>query len=164
LGIRVLQDENHSPPEIPKWAYDSLAGARVGHLACSTKDGRPLVIPICFAFNGSTIYSAIDEKPKHARPFGLRRITNIVENPKVCFIVDKYSEDWRTLQYVLVEGTAAVLTEGNEFEAALSMLRKKYDQYLPMKLETRPLIKISVGRVITWRASQQKSEGIKPKE
>ena len=148
-----MQDKNLNHPEIPTWAFESLIEARVGHLACSTKDGRPLVIPICFTFDGSRIYSAIDEKPKRTRPHGLRRISNILENPSICFVVDKYSEDWRTLQYVLIEGTAAVLTEGNEFTAAISMLRKKYDQYLPMRLETRPIIKISVVRVIPWRAS-----------
>jgi PPOX class probable F420-dependent enzyme len=121
-------------------------------MACSTKDGKPLVVPICFTFDGSSIYSAIDEKPKSTDPFSLRRVLNIIQNPNVSLIVDEYSEDWRRLQYVLVNGTAAVLTEGREFDVAVILLRKKYRQYHMMKLEIRPIIEIKPNRIVAWRA------------
>jgi PPOX class probable F420-dependent enzyme len=124
----------------------------VGHLACSTKGGKPLVVPICFTLDGSTIYSAIDEKPKRREPLALRRVSNIIQNPNVSLIVDEYSEDWRRLQYVLVDGTAAVLTRGRQFDAAISLLRKKYRQYNRMKLEVRPIIEIKPIRIVAWKA------------
>lgn len=132
-------------------------------MACSTKDGKPLVIPICFAFDGSVIYSSIDEKPKKARPLALRRVSNIIENPNVCVVVDEYAEDWRKLRYVLVIGIAAVAEQGKMFRKAISLLRKKYKQYRSMKLETRPLIKIKPTRIISWKPFRT-SRTVKPKE
>ena len=136
----------------PAWALKSLANARIGHLACSTREGKPLDIPICFAFDGSAIYSSIDEKPKKARPLALRRVSNIIENPNVCLTVDKYAEDWRRLQYVLVIGRASITEQGKTFPEAITLLRKKYKQYNSMRLETRPLITINPLRIIAWKS------------
>jgi PPOX class probable F420-dependent enzyme len=149
-----LQDkEQRRTARLPAWALELLLRARVGHLACSTKDGKPLVIPICFAFDGSVVYTPIDEKPKKTRPLALRRVSNITENPNVCFIVDKYAEDWRKLQYVLVFGHAKLIKRGKRSAEAIALLRNKYKQYDSMKLESRPLIKIKPLRIITWKPS-----------
>lgn len=122
-------------------------------MACSTKHGIPLNVPICFAFDGSRIYSPIDEKPKRAAPLALRRVSNIKENSNVCLTVDKYSEDWRRLQYVLVLGRAEVIQQGKKFPEAIALLREKYRQYNSMKLETRPLIAIRPLRIVAWKPS-----------
>jgi PPOX class probable F420-dependent enzyme len=131
----------------------------VAHLASSTKRGKPLVVPICFAFDGSTIFSPIDEKPKRRPPFSLRRVSNIMENPRVSMIVDEYSEDWRRLRYVLIDGIAAVLTKGKTFDAAISLLRDKYQQYSTMRIEARPMIEISPLRIVVWKARDAKVIG-----
>ena len=125
----------------------------MGHLATSTRDGRPLVVPICFAYHNAAFYIVIDQKPKRIGPFGLRRVLNIVENPKVCLLADDYDEDWKRLRYVIVQGKATILTKGHEHTAALLLLRRKYLQYRYMKLESRPIIKIKTLRTITWRAT-----------
>jgi PPOX class probable F420-dependent enzyme len=159
-----LQDkEQRRTARLPAWALEALLKARVGHLACSTKDGNPLVIPICFAFAGSVVFTPIDEKPKRTRPLALRRVSNITENPNVCFIVDEYAEDWRKLQYVLVIGHATLAKQGEEFTRALTLLRKKYKQYSSMKLETRPLIRIEPLRIKAWKPTRA-SRTVKPKE
>jgi PPOX class probable F420-dependent enzyme len=132
-------------------------------LACSTKHGVPLNVPICFAFDGSTIYSAIDEKPKKAAPLALRRVSNIQENANVCLTVDKYSEDWRKLQYVLVFGRAKINQQAKKFPEAIALLRNKYHQYNSMKLETRPLITIRPLRIVAWKPSTAPGT-VKPKE
>jgi len=147
----------------PAWALHSLVKARVGHLACSTKYGIPLNVPICFAFDGSRIYSSIDEKPKKAAPLALRRVSNIKENSNVCLTVDKYSEDWRKLQYVLVLGRAKVNQQGKKFPEAIALLRKKYRQYNSMKLEMRPLITIQPVRIVAWKPLTT-PRTVKPKE
>ena len=41
--------------------------ARVARLATVDPDGRPHVVPICFALDGDTLYTAVDEKPKSTR-------------------------------------------------------------------------------------------------
>ena len=148
-----MQDKRKATAGIPSWALESLYKARIGHLASSTTGGRPLVVPICFTFDGELIYSAIDEKPKKSSPLRLRRIANIAENPQVSFITDDYSEDWRKLRYVLVNGTAEILTEGKEFSGAISRLREKYRQYRTMKLELRPIIRITPLHIAAWAAA-----------
>ena len=85
---------------------------RVAHLATADANGRPHVVPVCFAYLNRRIYIAIDEKPK--RSLRLKRLRNIEENPRVALVLDRYDEDWSRLAWVLVQGTAAVLDRGPE--------------------------------------------------
>jgi PPOX class probable F420-dependent enzyme len=124
----------------------------VGHLATADRTGAPHVIPVCFVFDGRTVYSAIDEKPKRASPRRLRRVRNIVANPRVALVVDEYDEDWRRLRYVLVRGTARILERGAEHARAIVLLRRKYPQYRLMRLEDRPLLRITPRRFVAWAA------------
>jgi PPOX class probable F420-dependent enzyme len=129
-----------------------LRRARVGRLATADRTGAPHVIPICFAFDGRAIYSAVDEKPKQVSPRSLRRVRNIDANPRVALVVDDYAEDWRDLRYVLVRGTARILERGAEHGRAIALLRRKYPQYRRMRLEDRPVLRITPRRVIVWTA------------
>ena len=130
-----------------------LRESRLAHLATSTKDGTPHVIPICFAFDGRTIYSSIDEKPKRTDANRIRRVLNITQNPRVCLVVDYYSENWKNLSYVIVNGHARIMQGGREHKRAVSLLQKKYRQYLSMRIENRPVIKIKPSKIVAWRAS-----------
>src|SRR3989304_1638376 len=51
---------------------------RVARMATVDGLGRPLVIPVCYHFNGSSIYTPIDKKPKRASPRKLKRVRNII--------------------------------------------------------------------------------------
>ena len=44
-------------PSLPTWAGDLLRTARVGRLATADAHGCPLVVPVCFCFDGNTVYS-----------------------------------------------------------------------------------------------------------
>jgi len=136
--------------------------ARVGHLGTSSKSGIPLVVPVCFTFNGTAVYSVIDQKPKRKKPLRLRRVLNILENPNACLVVDKYYEDWRKLRYVIAQGNATLLTGGKEHRTALTSLRKKYRQYRYMNLDGQPIIRIRPVRIIHWKPSKM-SRTVKPK-
>ena len=57
----------------------SPENARVARLATVDPDGRPHVVPICFALEGDVLYTAVDEKPKRTR--ALQRLRNIEANP-----------------------------------------------------------------------------------
>jgi PPOX class probable F420-dependent enzyme len=126
--------------------------ARVAHLATADEKGRPHVIPICFVIDGQQLYSPIDEKPKKTSPLQLKRIRNIVANPHVAVVVDRYDENWKRLAYVLIVGTAKVLLRGSRHAKAVRLLRKKYPQYKRMRLEERPIIRITPTRWKSWRA------------
>ncbi|MBI2819859.1 MAG: TIGR03668 family PPOX class F420-dependent oxidoreductase [Acidobacteria bacterium] len=126
---------------------------RLAHLATADRHGKPLVVPLCFACHRQSIYGVVDEKPKKPSVSRLRRLRNIAENPQVALLVDHYEEDWSRLSYILVEGRASELHSGNEHASALRLLRRKYPQYRAMQLEDKPVIKISLRRVIYWKGA-----------
>jgi len=129
-----------------------LCSARVAHLATADRSGRPLAIPICFAFDGKEIYSPIDEKPKKKSPLALKRIKNIRANWHVSVVVDRYDEDWRRLAYLLIAGRAEVLLKGRRHKKAVLLLRRKYPQYRQMAIHERPIIRITPLRWKSWGA------------
>ena len=129
-----------------------LAGAHIGHLSTADTGGAAHVIPICYAFDGNSIYSVLDQKPKRASLTRLRRVKNILANPQVALVVDHYEEDWSRLGYMLVVGEAELLLEGEEHDGAVRLLRQKYSQYRAMDLEANPVIKITPHRVVCWGA------------
>jgi PPOX class probable F420-dependent enzyme len=124
--------------------------ARVAHLATADSAGQPLVIPICFAFDGKEFFSPIDEKPKRISPQKLKRLRNIEENFQVSLVIDRWDEDWRKLAYILVSGQAQILFTGQKHRKAVSLLRRKYRQYHSMAIEERPMIVIRPRGVKAW--------------
>jgi PPOX class probable F420-dependent enzyme len=137
----------------PAWASAFLRNARVGRLATADAAGRPLVVPVCYVFDGTRCYSAVDAKPKRTR--NLRRLSNIAENPQVSLVVDRWDEDWSQLCWVIVEGRADVLTSGPEFSRAIDLLVAKYPQYraLPLDRAAGAVVAITPGRVLAWRSA-----------
>jgi PPOX class probable F420-dependent enzyme len=137
----------------PAWALALLRDARVGRLATADAGGRPLVVPVCYAFDGACCYSAVDAKPKSTR--NLRRLKNIADNPEVSLVVDVWDEDWSRLAWVIVEGRATVLASGATFTRAIDLLAAKYPQYegLPLNREAGAVIAVTPVRVLSWRAT-----------
>ena len=125
---------------------------RIGHLATADGAGAPHLVPICFVYDGHAVYSAIDHKPKRRTGYGMQRIRNIVENPRVAFLVQHYEEDWQQLYYVLIRGTATVLESGPERQRALVLLEGKYVQYRDHQLAQGAglVIKIVPESVQRW--------------
>jgi PPOX class probable F420-dependent enzyme len=70
----------------------------------------------------------VDAKPKST--LALRRLDNVRSNPTVSLLIDHYSEDWSTLWWVRLDGTARVVESNAERAHALELLRGKYDQYV----------------------------------
>ena len=130
-----------------------LSETPVGHLATADANGRPHVIPVCFAYDGQHIYSVLDAKPKRGSLTGLRRVRNILANPQVSLVIDHYDEDWTRLWYLLVQGRAELVADGPDPPAAIAVLRDKYPQYREMPLDGNPVIRITPERVTGWSGS-----------
>src|SRR5262249_23075044 len=81
-----------------------LTSASVARLATTDPDGRPHLVPIVFALDGDTLYSAVARKPKP--PPRLRRIENALARPEVTILVDHYDDDWRGLWRIPLPGRA----------------------------------------------------------
>jgi PPOX class probable F420-dependent enzyme len=127
-----------------------LAAARVARLATTDPDGRPHLVPIVFALDGSTLYSAVDRKPKRSRR--LRRIENARARPDVTVIVDHYAEDWASLWWIRLRGRARVLDAGDERERALALLAAKYPQYVAQPPDG-PVLAVDIVERRAWAAS-----------
>jgi PPOX class probable F420-dependent enzyme len=127
-----------------------LTAARVARLATIDPDGRPHLVPIVFAVDGDTLYSAVDHKPKRSRT--LRRIENARARPDVTVLVDHYEEDWRRLWWIRVRGRARVLDDGEERERALSLLAEKYEPYRSQRPDG-PVLAVDITEVRDWRAA-----------
>lgn len=127
-----------------------LERARVGRLATVDDEGRPHVVPICYALSeGARLVSAIDEKPKSTRE--LRRVRDVRSNPRVAVIVDRYVEDWTRLAWVQVRGRARVLEpSATSHEDAVRALAEKYGQYADHDLDSRPVLEIEIGSTVSW--------------
>ena len=97
---------------------------RVARLATVGADGRPHVVPVCFALDGDTLYTAVDEKPKSTRR--LRRLANIEANPQVEIVIDHWDEDWTRLWWIRLAGRAEIVEHD---QRALELLQAKYSQY-----------------------------------
>ena len=123
---------------------------RVAHLATAGADYAPHVVPICFVLDGDTLYSVIDRKPKRAAATELKRVRNIIANPRVSVLMDHYEEDWNRLWYVLMRGTASILHNGPEHDRAIELLWRKYTQYAQMDIEERPVIRVQTTGVVVW--------------
>jgi coenzyme F420-0:L-glutamate ligase/coenzyme F420-1:gamma-L-glutamate ligase len=135
---------------IPSYVSEFIARHRVARLATADGSGAPHVVPVCYAYDGRHIYSALDLKPKRVETRRLRRVRNIVANPRVALVVDDYSEDWDALAYVLVSGSAHMVEDGERRSRAEAMLRDKYPQYRDLLEEGCAIIDIEPERIAWW--------------
>jgi PPOX class probable F420-dependent enzyme len=123
-----------------------FGAARVARLATVDREGRPHVVPICFVVDGTTLYTAVDEKPKRTRR--LRRLDNIAANPRVEVLIDHYEEDWSKLWWVRLRGRARIV----EDPRAVDLLAAKYPQYRE-RPPTGPVIAIEIEERSEWASS-----------
>ena len=139
---------------------DLLAESRTAILATLDPNGRPRLVPCCFAADPDRdrIWTPIDEKPKlSADPRRLGRVADLTAWPAVSLLVDRWSEDWSKLAWLRLHGTASLLEPddrgaGPERGVAIAALRRRYRQYLEHDLETRPIIAVDIAEAIRWAA------------
>lgn len=127
-----------------------VRSARLGYLATVDETGEPSNIPFCFAFDGTALYSSIDEKPKSRDLGRLKRLRNIRADPRVCVVVNRYDEDWSRLRHIVIRGRARILRRGQQHEKAVRLLRRKYPQYRRMAIHERPIIAIRITHYAAW--------------
>jgi PPOX class probable F420-dependent enzyme len=120
--------------------------APVGRLATVTPDGRPHVVPCCYALVDDTVFTAVDGKPKTTR--ALARLDNVRATGHASLLVDHYDDDWSVLWWVRIDGDARVLDDGDEREQGLDALVAKYEQYR----RTPPAGAVIAISVRHWRA------------
>jgi PPOX class probable F420-dependent enzyme len=128
-----------------------FAAVRVAHLATADAAARPHIVPVAFAVDGDTIYSAVDDaKPKAT--MRLKRLANIAANPAVALLADHYDEDWSRLWWARADGTARLVDPADaEAAQARELLAARYPQYRE-KPPPGPVIAVDVARWSGWVA------------
>jgi PPOX class probable F420-dependent enzyme len=116
----------------------------VARLATIRPDGSPRVVPICFALDGDTLYTAVDEKPKGTRQ--LARLADIERDPRVEVVIDHYDDDWSQLWWVRLRGRAQVVEHDDR---ALELLCAKYPQYRERRPKG-PFVVVEIDARIYW--------------
>jgi PPOX class probable F420-dependent enzyme len=150
-----------------------FTAARVARLATVDTDGRPHLVPVVFAVQGTDgIVTAVDHKPKTTTR--LKRLRNIAGRPAVCLLADLYNENWDRLWWVRADGEARVVApappevsdapdapdapdvpdspDRAAYTAALVLLRDKYPQYRDHP-PAGPVIAVTVLHWTGWRAT-----------
>jgi PPOX class probable F420-dependent enzyme len=141
-----------------------LAAARTATLAtrpADAADGAARLVPVCFVALDpdpatTRVYTPLDDKPKRtADPRALARVRDILADPRVTLLVDRWDEDWSHLGWLRFDGRATLLEPGApataiEHRRAVEALRAKYPQYAGHALETRPVIAVTIVRVSSW--------------
>ena len=127
-----------------------VASAYVARLATVGADGRPHIVPICFALDEQTLYFAVDSKPKQTT--NLKRLRNIAANPAVSVLVDHYEDDWDKLWWVRLDGVARVGTDDGEVKKALRLLAARYSQYRATT-PAGPVVAVAIAGMTGWSAT-----------
>ena len=104
-----------------------MSAAPVARLATIDPDGRPNMVPFCFAFAGDILYTAVDHKPKEGRV--LRRTANLVRDARATVLVDHYEDDWDRLWWVRIRGRGRMVEDEAERGRAVAALVEKYAPY-----------------------------------
>jgi PPOX class probable F420-dependent enzyme len=122
-----------------------VGDARVARLATVRVDGRPHVVPCCFALHEDRIYTAVDDV-KAKSTTALRRLDNITAHPQVSLLVDHYDDDWSALWWIRVDGPARVEVDSS---VGIERLVQKYEQYRRQP-PPGPVIVIEIERWASW--------------
>jgi PPOX class probable F420-dependent enzyme len=139
-----------------------LESERRAILATLAPDGRARLVPVCYALTDRVdrigrpiIYTPIDEKPKQSDdPHAVARVRDLFVLPEVTLIIDRWDEDWGRLAWLRLYGSGELLEpqahEREEHAAAVAALRARYAQYATHDLDSRPIIRVGVERVVSW--------------
>jgi PPOX class probable F420-dependent enzyme len=119
--------------------------ARVGRMATAGADGRVHNVPISPVLEAGVLLIATDASSKKVR--------NLEANPRLTLVFDEYAEMWDLLRGVVVEGTARIVRDGDEFLRARVLLYEKYRQYevdSPIEQGTSVILVVTPEGVTSW--------------
>jgi PPOX class probable F420-dependent enzyme len=131
-----------------------------GYLATAASNLQPYATPVVFILHNGKIYVPLDQKPKAVSISKLKRVKNIQENPKVCFLVHHYDEDWTRLWFVMITGYATLVngsleTIRTELKTIHNKFLSKYSQYNEISVGNF-YIRIRINKTAYWKYAQVK--------
>jgi PPOX class probable F420-dependent enzyme len=136
--------------ELPSWATELLASARVARLGLVDNDDHPRVLPVTFVAHAGALWSAIDRKPKRDPAREPARVRWLRHHPRAALTVDRYDDDWSRLAWVQVLGSVQVL-DADDAAHGLAALAAKYPQYREQP-PPGPVLRLTPDRTVWWSA------------
>lgn len=118
---------------------------RVAHVATADPRGVPHVVPVCLIVDKGRLYFASGRTG--------RKVANLRANPSVAVSADEYSEGWKRLRGVVVQGTARVHARNPTFRRIRRRLYLKYPQYpgeAALGDKDSVVIEVTPRRVYAW--------------
>jgi PPOX class probable F420-dependent enzyme len=119
--------------------------ARVARMATVSADGRTHNVPISPVLDGGSLLIATDTSS--------RKVRNLEANPRLTLVFDEYSEMWDLLRGVVLEATARIVRDGEEFTRGRALLYEKYRQYeseSPIESGSSVILVVTPERVTSW--------------
>lgn len=116
----------------------------MGRLATLSEDGSIHLVPICYAFDGESIYIGTEGSSKKVRSLG--------RDPRATLLIDMYYEDWSRLKSLMIQGEAEVHEGGEVFRQGRRLLYRKYRQYpreAPLEEGKSVVIRLRPRRVVS---------------
>ena len=137
-----------------------IKNTSIGYLATAASNLQPYATPVVFILHNNNIYVPLDQKPKTVSISELKRVKNIQENPKVCFLVHHYDEDWTKLWFVMITGYATLVngtskTLRTKLKTIHNKFLSKYSQYNKISVGSF-YITIKIDKSTYWKYSQAK--------
>jgi PPOX class probable F420-dependent enzyme len=118
---------------------------RVCRVASANAQGMPHLVPVCPVVADGKIYYASASK--------VRKVENLVDNPRVAVTVDVYSDDWTHIKGAMVQGTTRLFAKGPRFRRIRALLYKKYAQYrrdATLDESDSVIVEVTPVKVFTW--------------
>lgn len=130
--------------QLPEAVSNILEEARRGTLVTIDQRARAHAVPVCYVVRNDRIVTPIDAKPKSGKTVARRK--NVEMNGTATFLVDRWSEDWSRLGWVMARGTALV-EPVDRF--AKEELEARYPQYGGVDLGDDAIV-IAPDDIVWW--------------
>jgi nitroimidazol reductase NimA-like FMN-containing flavoprotein (pyridoxamine 5'-phosphate oxidase superfamily) len=133
------------PVKLKKDIADFVARERVCRVATAGPDGMPHLVPVCHVLYDGKLYFGSGNDG--------RKVLNVKANAHLAATVDLYSDAWKHLRGVMLQGTARVVDGGPEFRRIRSRLYEKYPQYedeAAIEESDSVIVELTPTHVFTW--------------
>jgi PPOX class probable F420-dependent enzyme len=110
MGVTFDEDE--------LWQF--LDDSHTGILTTLRADGWPLAVPVWFTTYDHRVYVQT--------PARTRKVAHVRRDPRVCFTAEA-GEAWAELRAVVLTGTAEIVPDGEEKDAAMARVSQKYGKF-----------------------------------
>jgi len=130
-----------------KWTKaekEFVGTARVARLATVSPEGIPHNVPVCPLLDSGKIFFGTEAKAKKVR--------NIDANPRVAIVFDDYTEAWKHLRGIMIQGTARIVT-AREFRSVRQKIYAKFLQYqsaAPLGEKDSAIVEVTAEHKLSW--------------